>query len=278
MNGRSTLYNACDTTALFIIGHEHYARLSGSKLARDQRPHIEAAVGYISTHLFDDIFVEDPRLSGADHFALKVTYWKDSEIAQREGGVPEYPVAYFLSHVMNMAALRSASILLDDNSLEGIAERMAGQLHRFYNPLHRKYNIAIDARGTIEGTSSDPLHALFYLRQDDLSPEELAAIVSTAPELETPVGYLTLSQRMRRQVRDQYHASTVWPFEQAIINIGARKFGLPTIEEVSRRVTEHLSMDPEIFIVDEKGIRPSGCDPQLWTIAAKKYFARDREE
>ena len=65
---------------------------------------------------------------------------------------------------------------------------------------------------------------------------------------------------------------TIWPFEQAIINIGARKFGIRRVKNISSKIMKVLDSDPEIFVIDGKEIKKGGCDPQLWTIAAKKYF------
>ena len=62
--------------------------------------------------------------------------------------------------------------------------------------------------------------------------------------------------------------------EQAIINIGAKKFGLKKIVEISSRIVKLLDTDPEYFILDKNGIKKAGCDPQLWTIAAKMYFSK----
>lgn len=274
MNGRSTLYNACDTTALFLIGHERYEALTGDRSLREEhREHIARAVSYIESHLIGDIFYEDPRQAGADGFALKVTYWKDSELARRENGVPLYPVTYFLAHAINIAGMRSAARMAASERLRLTAERMSARLDQFYNLQDKTFSIAIDGYGPIEGTSSDILHALYYLEPDDLSGEQLAAVQAKAAELETSIGYLTLAPRMQDTVEDQYHASTVWPFEQALINIGARRFGMDRIAEVSGRVAQHLDTAPELFIKRDDGdFTKGGCDPQLWTIAAKKHF------
>ena len=44
INGYSTLFNACDTTAMFLIAHEVYQTLTGDKsLAKKQEKHIERA-------------------------------------------------------------------------------------------------------------------------------------------------------------------------------------------------------------------------------------------
>ena len=110
---QSTLYNACDTTALFIIGHKIYYDLTkDTSLIKSQKGNILMAVNYIINHLKEGLFFEDPKFSGAKKFALRVTYWKDSVLLGRRGGNPSYPASFFLAHIQNMHALRCAEKIL----------------------------------------------------------------------------------------------------------------------------------------------------------------------
>ena len=284
IRGLSVEFNACDTTALFLIGHEVYQSLSNdNSLADTQRANIELAVQYILSHLEEDLFMETPELCGAKMFALKVTYWKDSIILGREQGEPDYPVVYPLAHIINMRGIRSAAKLLNRKDLWEIADRMAYALQKLYDHKLGTFYIAIDSRGPISGVSSDSLHALFYLSPGDLSIDQLKQIVDASIVLETPLGYRTLDPKLTSLIKDDtekmnnsfaYHRITVWPFEQAVIHMGARRFELKRPMEVSSRIMSWiLDSDPEIFILNEDGtIRKGGSDPQLWTIAAKKYF------
>lgn len=274
IRGLSTEFNACDTTALYLIGHQAYQKLTSDKsLANKQEKNIKSAAGYILSHLDNGLFVESPRFCGAKRFAAKVTYWKDSEIIDRAGGQPIYPVVYPLAHIQNMCGLRSAAKLLNSKELGQPAGKMKKALKKLCDKDLGAFFIAIDKKGAIRGINSDSLHALFYLEPRDLSREMLKEIVKSSAVLETPIGYRTLDPCLSEKVEDKYHADTVWPFEQAIINIGARKFGLKRIEEVSSRIKEHLDTAPELFVVSEKDFKKAGSDPQLWTIAAKKHFA-----
>ena len=270
----STEYNACDTTALFLIGHEVYQRLTGDKnFTEIHKRNIIQGADYIKAHLKHYAFIEDPKPSGGNKFALKVTYWKDSEIFGRKNGQAVYPVIYTLAHVQNMRALRSASFLLEEKRLEQLASRMAQYLreHLFDEKKGALY-LAIDQEGPISAVSSDELHALFYLDFEDIKPDCVEEIVKSSSVLETKAGYRTLSEECATFVNDKYHARTVWPFEQAIINIGARKFGLDHVAEVSSRITQWLDTDPEIFILESQGFKKAGCDPLLLSVAAKEYF------
>ena len=287
IRGLSTEFDACDTTALFLIGHEVYQGLSNdNSLVDAQRANIELAVEYILSHLEEGLFIETPELCGAKMFALKVTYWKDSLILGREQGEPDYPVVYPMAHIMNMRGIRSAAKLLNRKELWEIVDRMVYALQKLYDDKLGTFYIAIDRRGSISGVSSDSLHALFYLSPGDMSNEQLNRIVDASIVLETPLGYRTLDPELTSSIKDDtermknlfaYHTSTVWPFEQAAIYAGARRFELKRPMEVSSRIMSWIpDSDPEIFILNEDGTsRKGGCEPQLWTIAAKKYFVME---
>ena len=276
----STEYNACASSALFLIGHEVYQRLTGDKkFAETYEKNIIRAVDYIEAHLRQYAFIEDPKFSGSRRFALKVTYWKDSEIFGRKNGEPVYPVTYTLAHIQNMRALRSASFLLEKKELEQLVSKMAKYLMRdLFNKKTGAFYLAIDQQGPIGAISSDQLHVLFYLDVRDIEPECVEQIVESSSVLETTAGYRTLCEECAALVQDKYHAKTVWPFEQAIINIGARRFGLDHVIRVSSRITQWLDTDPEIVILEGKGFRKAGCDPLLLSIAAKTYFKAPRSE
>ena len=115
----STQFNACDTTALFIIGHKKYLELTNDKtLFENQKENIQKAVEYIKKHLRDGLFIENPKFAGAKKFALKVTYWKDSVVINRKEGEPNYPAVFTLAHIQNMRAMKYASELLKSKKLE----------------------------------------------------------------------------------------------------------------------------------------------------------------
>ena len=285
-----TKFNACDTTALFLIGHSVYRRLTGDAgLATEQRANIEAAAKYIVSHIKDDLFAEDPRLSGADRFALNVTYWKDSVAPERQRGQVAYPAVFTLAHVQNTAGLRAAASLLGDEHLSEQAERMKeATANKLYDAESGSMLIAKDKIGPIKGITSDQLHMLFYMREGDMAGDRMDSILQSSAELKTPIGYRTMAQGLSKSVSDPYHATTVWPFEQAIINAGAAKHrrwaesqGLELLarrlaeaEEVSGRIVKGIDGGSPEYLKYESGrYVAAGCDPTLWSIAAKKYFA-----
>lgn len=296
-SGKTTLYNACDSNALFLMGHEEYQRLTGDNfLFERQEGNIIAATDYILRHLDENnLFMVDPKHSDADGYALRVTYWKDSHLKGRENGEPLYPVVYPLAHIQNMAGLRSASRLLDSPKIAQKAEDMRQALVQLYDDELSTLNIAIDKGGKIKGISSDVLHALFYLEPGDIDPQMLKRFLKASSVLETTHGYRTLSADNADEVEDSYHAKTVWTHEQALIHMGARKHLVSTVDlgdqeladelgrviEVSSRIVPYMKEYPErnneLHIITATGeIVPGGCDPQLWAIGARHYFENQK--
>lgn len=293
--GKTTFYNGCDTTALFLIGHEVYKNTTGdTTLFEIQRGNINLAVNYILRHLNEEfLFVEDPKFAEATAFALKVTYWKDSELKNRDNGEPVYPVIYPLAHIQNMAGLRAAARLLGSKKLLKTAIKMKKAIKKhLVDQKQTAFYVAIDKLGPIEGVSSDSLHALFYLEPKDIGGVTLRKLLEASSILETPFGYRTLSPTESHEVADTYHATTIWTHEQAIIHKGAAKHlkwaeenNFPRLASLLRQIMDvssqvykflktHPENNPELFVVRGSEIEPGGCDPQLWAIAARKYFSR----
>lgn len=278
MQNLSTEFNACDTTALFLYGHEIYLNLTGdADFIKRQKNYLENAVEYILSHLVNNLFVEDPKYSGARRFALRVTYWKDSQIANRENGLPVYPAVFTLAHIQNMRALKSAALLLDSPDLLTRVHEMKKSLTIFYSEKLGVFHTGIDQRGFFPGISSDNLHLLYYLEPDEIAPHRLASIFERTQILETSFGYLTantLDESLKGDITKHtgYHTNTVWPFEQAFIHIGAKKFGLEHVAGVASRIRPHLETFPELFLQKADKFTSGGTHTQLWTIAARYYF------
>lgn len=293
MRNRSTEYNASDVTAWGLMGFEEYfIRTGDADFIKQYEPNIRMAVDYILNHLNADyLFEENPEFAGADRFALKVTYWKDSWFPQRKEGEPDYPVIYTLADIQNMAGVRSAARLLHSKDLLSVASSMAGSLDRLFDEDLGTFVMAVDQQGPVRVVSSDALTALFFLEPGDVSVERLSRMIQTSAILETPLGYRVLSEEAAKDMEDKYHADTVWPLEQATINIGARKHRhwvmeqgffklaeeLGYVMEVSSRVMNFLEgHNAEIFILRDGQAEKGGCDPHLMTLAAKSYFERSR--
>lgn len=279
-----TTYNACDGSAFFLIGHAWLVEKTGScALVEQFSAEIDLATTYIQTHLNDQFLFEDsPIYCGADRYALKVTYWKDSVILDRPNGEPAWPAVFSLAHIQNMCALRCAARLLECRgcnpdgaaAIQTVADKMAAALPLLWDAENGTFYAAIDQGGAISAVTSDALHALYYLEVGDVSAEKLAAIERSAEALETSIGYLVMSPEDATRMDRAYHGSTIWPFEQALIHTGAGKFGLERVQRICRRVLRATDQGYpeaiEIAIIKDSKL---SCDPQLWTIAAKRYFS-----
>lgn len=290
--GKNTLFNSCDSNAEFLISHEAYLNLTGdSSLLTFQRQSIEdAAIKYIIPQVNNgDLFQEDPQYSGADTFALKVTFWKDSVLPGRENGEPKYPVVYPFAHIQNAAALRSAGRLLGRADLLEKAERMVKALPVLFDSRLNSFFPAIDTDGPIRAVTSDSLHALAYLEPGDLLPDIIERIVRSSESLETETGYITLDTESAAEVGDDYHTRKIWPQEQAEIHKGAGRHlqwalkngfsatveALSHVRDVSRRPISFYRSNPGRYpeLLSKNG-DPDGCDPQFWGVAAAYYLLK----
>jgi hypothetical protein len=274
LRGLWTTYNACDTTSLFVIALNHLARPGDRRVVRLYRENLERALEYLLDHLYDDVFYEDTRQSGAERFALKVTYWKDSELnvggGKRE---PTYPVAYALAHFQCQAALRAAARLTGAPELR---DRASAMVWRGFELFWRGDHFATAALGdgtVIDTPSSDSLHSLLFIRSGDVSHEDAERIVGYSEQLATAVGYL--SGLKQAEDRDEYHTRWVWAHEQALLHAAAKRHGLPGAEVVAQRVMPTLDHEFPELIDPETGM-PGGNRIQLWSIGAHVYFQRVR--
>jgi glycogen debranching enzyme len=275
----STEYNACDTTALFLYGHEIYLDLTNDYyFIERQKKYLEKAVSYIFSHLVNYLFVEDPKLSNAKRFALKLTYWKDSQVPNRKDGYPLYPAVFTLAHVQNMRALKSAAKLLSSPSLLETVNEMKRHLSILFDEKRGVFASGIDQKGFFPGTSSDNLHMLYYLEPGEISDEKINKIIKNTTILESSLGYITLKTKDEWLSNDitihtGYHTDAVWPFEQAFIHAGALKFGLKSVTKICERIYSHIDgFYPELFRLKDGKFHSTGCHTQLWTIGARIYF------
>ncbi|MCK4730718.1 MAG: hypothetical protein KAT28_05360 [Candidatus Aenigmarchaeota archaeon] len=278
-NGLYTTYNACDTDALYLRGHDFYQKQTKDEsLAEEQKENIEQAIKYIRNHIDENgFFIEDPRFCGNDKFALKVTYWKDSCLIDRANGTPVYPIVYTLAHIQNLDGLRKAQNLLDGVDLSEDIKKMESALPELYDDELNTYYIAIDKQGPVRGISSDSLHSFYYLDRKDITREQLKGITKSSEVLETPIGYRTLDPALASKSDDPYHSKTVWVFEQAMIDDGSRGLGIERPKKISSRIIPKLPIHSELFTIDDKGnANEGGCNPQLWSIAAEDYFESSR--
>jgi hypothetical protein len=282
MRGKFTTYNACDTAGLFLIGAEGLSYLNSdlfTAFIKRRIDRLEKAAAYILRQVEDDNIFRDDAPLGAEGYALRVTYWKDSILPDPNGKVePVYPVFYPQAHFIAARGLLSASRLLRDDSLFKTSERMfeSGIKTSMREDGYLAYEDEVDK---LRQPSSDELHSLAYIPSEyaDLMP--LEAISQRAAEhLATPYGYLCTPLDVAENLSDKYHGDKVWIFEQAAIHYGATKFGLADEARVASGVAGHIYDGQELLGIAQAKSKefsaiPMGNDRQLWSVAAKIYFA-----
>ena len=272
-----TTYNACDTTALFLISAEGLRRAHDGRYAEFMGKH-EASIRSAVRFMLDQIDVTEglswERVApGAERHTLRVTYWKDS-ILPHAGGKkqePVYPVVYALAHFINARGLLAGSRLLNEPELAEQADKMfrAG-IGQFMGA--GDFTVYRDQEGLLRQVSSDELHALAYIPAEYENKLPLAVIAERARELATPYGYLCTPQPVGESLTDRYHGDTVWVFEQAMMHYGAAKFGLEEEAMVARRIEPYINDGQELYGYEGGSLVPRGNSRQLWSVAAAVYF------
>jgi glycogen debranching enzyme len=272
-------YNACDTTALFLIAIEmlHYLNKDcAQSFITKRKDNIVRAVNHILANIEDDLFWEYAPKDN-ENYALQVTYWKDSILPHKKGKTqPDYPIVFSQVHFIAARSLLSASKILNNPSLAKQADQMFKVgINEFIK--QNGYIIYRDKTEELVQISSDELHSLAYIPRSYSNLLPLENIKGRSKDLKTPFGFMCTPPDIARVLADQYHGDKVWIFEQAMIHYGTTKFGLYEEALVASSVTSHIGKGQELLAVghDKNGnIIPlaEGNDRQLWSVAAKQYF------
>jgi glycogen debranching enzyme len=241
-------------------------------------PNIAMAVGYIKRHINElGLFVEDPLFAGIEgperHGALKVTYWKDSELNRIESTTPHYPIVYSLAHFQNAEALVRLGRIVGDEDLEALGALMMGSgIKYLWRGDH--FVTALDSDGIIDASSSDSLHCLLYIPPEFLPAGFGEKIESYSMQLETPAGYragIPVAPTI-----DPYHTMTVWTHEQALLHVAAKKYGLVRAQAVAERIVPYIHPERGVYpeYIHAVTLQPGGNPCQAWAMGAYIYFKR----
>lgn len=278
---KNTLFNAIDTTPLYLILWKEYLDWTNDWVFCEENGlSIYQAITYVIDHMGRSIYWENPANSNAKRFALKATYWRDGGIAGRRDKRLVYPASFTLVQAQAVAAFRSASAIANrceigysPETLEHFAnDLLTALVNDFWDSKREAFPIAIDGRGKIFALYSDALHLPFYLKSGDLSQDILDTIFQTASSFETPFGYLTYQEDKKRE--REFIARKIWPWEAPIIAEAALRHGRNDIAEAAFRVVngmvqcEHPFSEWFAFNPEDESCTKGGCDIQLWSIAA----------
>lgn len=266
-------YNACDTTALYLIGLEvlkHLNKQESSDFLLKHGASIERALRYLHRHIKDDIFWEFPP-EGTDHFSLHTTYWKDSIVPSLDHEEPQYPVAFALAHFQAARGILAAANFLGYSKLYETADRMFKVgIKTFIR--EDAFCLEQDKGGKLEQPSSDELHSLAYIPAQYAHLLPLQAITARALPLITPAGIACTPKEISDRMTDTYHGYVVWIFEQALIHYACEKFDLADLAQATMSCTSYIDTGHELLSIDP-AIKPRGNSHQLWSVAATIYYS-----
>ena len=284
-------YGTVDATPLFLILAAEYVGWSGDlDLARELRPNIHAALGWMAGPADSD---GDGYLDyvGRYETGLVNQGWKDSgnAIVNADASLPEPPIA--LCEVQSYAyrAWRQSARLLrrlGDAAAADDAERRAADMRArfardFWDPQIEAYVLARQKGGrpaavvssnagqVLWGGLAEPEHA------DRLVPRLMR------PDMFSGWGIRTLSSEALAYNPMSYHLGSVWPHDNALILAGFRRYGhdesaLRVFQAVFDAATQfrHYRL-PELFAGQartesaEEPVRyPVACSPQAWAAGA----------
>lgn len=275
MNGLISSYNACDTTALFLLGIAAVAEHSpDSDIIDKYRNNIKTACEYILSHVNNDLFWEDPIFAKAKRFALNVTYWKDSVLNDIENK-PNYPIVYSLAHFQNASALVEIGKVLKDHTLRKQGEAMIRVgLRKLWVKDHFMTALEFDG-DVIDPLSTDSLYSLCFIARGSLPRTYASKIQKYSRSLETPAGYRSGIPDKHNSNPDQYHTRYVWVYEQAVLNIAAHQHHLRRAMRISSRIVPYLKQAFAEELDTNENFHIAGDTVQLWSIGASLYFLSD---
>lgn len=280
LNGYNTAYSRGDTTALFLIAAARLAKTQYAYLIEQNRGAIDLATSYVLSHLKeDDIFYEDPSMCGAERFALSVTNWKDSKMNDPVSPEPIYPIAFSLMHFTNAAALREIGMVVEDNDLVKLGNKMTeAGIQKFWNDDH--FVTAVDGTNrVVDPPSSDSLYSLRYIEPSQLpsGSNHAKRIQSYMQQLETAAGYRTALPALGLPAgHDEYHTRYVWTHEQGMLHKAASKHNLIEAQEITTRITEFFGGCFPELVDPIENYAPAGNKNQLWAIAIYAYFYKQQ--
>ncbi|MET8835061.1 glycogen debranching N-terminal domain-containing protein [Micromonospora sp. NPDC004540] len=245
----SPYYGTADATPLYVILLDEYERWTGDvDLVREFEDEARAALRWIDEYgdLLGDGYVRYLRRNERSGVANQS--WKDSPeaICYADGRLPGPPLATCeLQGYAYDAKLRGARMAREfwgDPAYADRLEREAAALRErfdrdFWIADRGYYALALDGDGRqVDALASNMGHLLW----SGIVPAERAAQVAAhlvGPRLFSGWGIRSLATEQERYNPLGYHVGAVWPFDNALITWGLRRYGFA---EEAGRVAEAL--------------------------------------
>jgi glycogen debranching enzyme len=274
-------YGSADSTCWFIV---LLAALGDAALADELAPSWRAAGGWLERALErgGGLVTFGPRAAPG---GLVQQGWRDTPdplrpygggILRPDGSVPEPPLADADTQAVALVALRALRILSGERRFAALASELAERVAHAFGPE----TMAIEAGGRpVEGAGSQ----LGWLLWAGALPEDATARLAErlcAPDVLTPFGLRTLSERSPVFAAEAYHRGSVWPFDSWLGWAGLRAAGRDAEAESVRsgvlEAVERLGRAPELYAVADGGPRPIPISNrmQAWTVGARWALER----
>ncbi len=222
---------------------------------------------------------------------IKNQGWKDSDegILYEDGRMVPNPIAvaeiqglyYAAKHAIAVAFAAVGEHARCDDLLQQAASLKRRFNERFWVPEDKFFGLALDPqKRLVRSLASNPGACLGYGIVD---ADKAEAVVERlmAPDMFTGWGIRTLSSRHPAYNPSAYHLGTVWPFENALIGFGMKRYGFTdSLHRLARALFDatelfHLDRLPEVFGGHPRdrrhphpGIYPGACAPQAWSASA----------
>jgi glycogen debranching enzyme len=241
---QSPYYGTADATPLYVILLDEYERWSGDVgLVREFEDEARAALRWIDEYgdLLGDGYVR--YLCRNERSGVANQGWKDSPeaICHADGRLPGPPLATCelqgYAYDAKLRGARMAREFWDDPAYADRLEREAAALRErfdrdFWIADGGYYALALDGDGRqVDALASNMGHLLW----SGIVPPERAAAVAAhllGPRLFSGWGIRSLATGQERYNPLGYHVGAVWPFDNALITWGLRRYGFA--EEAGR--------------------------------------------
>jgi glycogen debranching enzyme len=284
----SPYFGSADVTQLYVVLLDHYERWSGdTKLVRELEYEARAALRWIDEYgdLQGNGYVSYQRRN--EQTGLENQCWKDSpdSISYRDGTLPGFPRATCelqgYAYDAKIRAARLAREVWHDPDYATELERQAADLKRRFNRDFwvadgEYFAVALDADGRQVDSLTSNMGHLLWSGIVDKSKAKAVVRHLMGDRLFSGWGVRTLAEGEGRYNPIGYHVGTVWPFDNAFIAWGLRRYGFK--DEAARIAAGILDAAeffegrlPEAFGGYAREMTkypvqyPTACSPQAWS-------------
>jgi glycogen debranching enzyme len=290
-------FGAADTTPLYVILLDEYERWTGdAATVREFEDEARAALRWIDEYgdIMGDGYVWYQRRN--ERNGLENQCWKEApdSISFRDGRLPSLPRATCelqgYAYDAKIRGARLAREFWNDPAYADRLEREAAELKDRFNrdfwiPDGDYYALALDGDGRqVDALSSNIGHLLWSGIADESRAGKIAEHL-LGPQLFSGWGVRTLGTGQGRYNPIGYHVGTVWPFDNAFIAWGLRRYGF---DQEAGRIAEGIidaaeyfdGRLPEAFGGYDRALTrypvlyPTACSPQAWSTGTPLLLLR----